>query len=226
MKQSAKLLKRILTSLGGLMVCIVMSSCAFFQLFDEQLNPKKYYREMNQIKAELNKMENVEVLNIWGHHDITLEEISARLKIKDKGEIVLHDLNSTDNYYPKRVHISEIGGYSFTVFHCNGGIGSTLDIGTEGSLIHLFKMEFNTVKDVIDNYDLILETVCTLKTTPEVNYFSWNNRWAIEEYLFVHKKTSKDQDPIFVLVDTFPLREFAKNLEWDKNCPHARRHSN
>jgi hypothetical protein len=226
MRQLTKLLKWILTLLGGLTACIVMSSCVYFQLFEPYLNPKKYYREMNQIKAELNKMENVEVLNIWGHHDITLEEISARLKIKDKGEIVLLSLNPDDNNYPKRVYIREIGGYSFTVFHCNSGIGSTLDIGTEGSLIHLFKMEFNTVKDVIDNYDLILETVRTLKTSPEVNYFSWNNRWAIEEYLFVHNKTSTDQDPIFDLAGVFSLAEFAKNLEWDKNCPNARRHSN
>jgi len=219
-----RLTKLILILLGGLTVCIVITSCAFFQLFDEYLNPKKYYLEMNQIKDELNKIENVEVVNIWGHHDITLEEISARIKIKDKGEIVLLNLNKDDNRYPNKVFIREIGGYSFISFDCLGGIGSNINIGTKGELGHLFKIEFNTVKDVIDNYDLIFETVHTLKMSPEGNYFPWIERVCLEHYIFVHNKISTDQDPIFNLLGVFSLAEFAKNLEWNKNCFFAWMH--
>jgi hypothetical protein len=49
-----------------------------------------YYDELNQIKNDLNKIKGVNVINIWGHDDITLEEISARIRIENKGEIVLH----------------------------------------------------------------------------------------------------------------------------------------
>jgi hypothetical protein len=222
MRQLTKLLKWILASLGGLTVCMVISSCAFFQLFDPYLNPKKYYREMNQIKKELNEMENVEVVNIWGHHDITLEEISARIKIKDKGEMVLLNLNPDDNKYPDRVAIREIGGYSFTSFSCNSGIGSSIDIGTKGDFGRLIGIEFNTVKDVIDSYDLIFETVRTLKISPESNYFGFEK--SIEHYIFVHNGVSKDQDPLFDLVGVFSLAEFSKNLEWNKNCFYAWMH--
>lgn len=82
-----------------------------------------YECEMNQIKDDLNEIEDVQVLGIWGHEDITLEEISARLQIKGKGEIVLYGLSADVFNYPKNVNITEIGGFSFTSFSCNGGIG-------------------------------------------------------------------------------------------------------
>jgi hypothetical protein len=214
MRQLAKLLNWILTSLGGLTVCIVMSSCVFFQLFDPYLNPKKYYREMNQIKAELNKIENVEVVNIWGHHDITLEEISARLRIEGKGEIVLNNLSSDVFNYPVRVPLTEIGGYTFTSFSHIGGIGSTIDIGTRGREGGIpIEKEFETVKDVVDNYDMIYEMVKNLKMAPEINHFETEK---YESYLFVYKEKSTDQDPIFNLLGVGNLFEFAKTLKWNR----------
>jgi hypothetical protein len=182
--------------------------------------PSIYYRERNQIRKELNELENVEVVNIWGHRDITLEEISARLRINGKGEIVLYGLSSDSFNYPNSVDIIEIGGFSFTSFSCNGGVGSGIDIGTKGELGHLFEMEFNSVKDVIDNYDIILETVSNFST--EGNYFGIEG--MIEHYIFIHNEQSVDQDPIFILNRSFSLFEFAKTLEWNKNCRYAWMH--
>jgi hypothetical protein len=176
---------------------------------------------MNQIKKELNELENVEVVNIWGHRDITLEEISARLKINGKGEIVLYGLSADSFKYPNRVPIIEIGGHSFTSFSCNGGIGSGIDIGTKGELGHLFDIEFNSVKDVIDNYDIILDIISNF--SPDGNYF-WTEG-MVEEYIFVHKEQSVDQDPVFNLVGVFSLAEFARTLEWNENCRYARIHN-
>jgi hypothetical protein len=171
---------------------------------------------MNQIKKELNELENVEVVNIWGHRDITLEEISARLRINGKGEIVLLNLSSDSFHYPNSVPIMEIGGYSFTTFSCIGGIGSAINIGTQGNLGQLFNIEFITVKDVINNYDLIFGTISNLKMAPENNHFETERR---EDYIFVHNEKSTDQDPIFILADAVPLGEFARTLEWNKpNC--------
>ena len=76
-----------------------------------------YDRELRQLKNELNKIENVEVKNIWGHQDFTLEEISARIFIKSKGEIVLNGLSKDVFKYPDK-EISEIGGLSFTNVVC------------------------------------------------------------------------------------------------------------
>lgn len=175
-----------------------------------------YYREMRQIKNELNEIENVEVKNIWGHDDLTLEEISARIYIKNRGEIVLNNLSKDVYDYPNRIVISEIGGLSFTHFSCVNsiGIGSSIDVGKNSKLGKLIGKEFKTIKDVVKNYDLILNTLKNLKQTPELNYFESENE---EEYLIIQKVKSKDEDPIFNLVGAENAFEFAKTLKW-KNC--------
>ena len=175
-----------------------------------------YNRELRQIENELNEIENVEVKNIWGHEDLTLEEISARIYIKSKGEIVLNNLSKDVYDYPNRIEISEIGGLSFTNFSCVNsiGIGSSIDVGKNSNLGKLIGKEFKTVKDVVKNYDLILKTLKNLKQTPELNYFVSKNE---EEYLIIHKVKSKDIDPIYNLIGVENAFEFAKTLKW-KNC--------
>ncbi|MFA7687420.1 MAG: hypothetical protein WCY25_06110 [Moheibacter sp.] len=171
---------------------------------------------MNQIKKELNNIENVEVLDIWGHNDITLEEISARVKIKNKGEIVLNNLSKDVYNYPKRIPISEIGGYSFTTFDCAGGVGSSIDVGADGELYSLINKEFKTVEDIINNYDLIFEKINSLKKSPEINHFQSTND---ENYILVHSKKSIDQDPIYNLIGIESLFDYGKKLKWNNpNC--------
>ena len=201
-----RILKWAVISIGGLLGCLIIAFIVYEKVF--------YEREMNQIKKELNKLENVEVVAIWGHRDITLEEITARLRIENKGEIVLYDLNSFVFIYPNRVPIFEIGEYSFTWFSCNGGVGSGIDIGTQGELGHLINKEFKTVKDVLDNYDLIVETIKSLKMSPEINHFETENS---ESYLLIYNEKSLDKDPIFNLVGIEDMFEYAKTLKWNKS---------
>jgi len=208
-------LKRVFVSFCGLFLCLVTTDIVYKNFF--------YVREMNQIKDELNKLENVEVVNIWGHEDITLEEISARLRIRGKGEIVLCNLNANDFTYPNRVPINEIGGYSFTVFYWNGGIGPGIDIGTNGNLGGLIGKEFNTVKDVLDNYDLIYETVKGLKMPPEINHFEAED---YEFYLLVHNEKSTDKDPIFNLIGIYGLAEYAGTLKWNRDDSYYNKQKN
>ena len=203
---------RILTIFLGLIGCMVIA-LIFYENFI-------YKFEMNQIKQKLNLLDDVEVINIWGHRDITLEEISARIRIKNKGEIVLNDLNEDDNNYPISVSINEIGGYSFTWFSCNGEIGSSINIGTSGSLGFLFETEFNTVQDIIDNYDMIYEIISNLKIAPEINHFETK---ISESYLLVHNQNSIDQDPIFNLVGVYNLVDYAKTLKWNRSDSYYNR---
>ncbi|MEP5338569.1 MAG: hypothetical protein ABJL44_03670 [Algibacter sp.] len=177
-----------------------------------------YVKELNQIKKELNQLENIEVVNIWGHEDMTMTQISVRLKIENKGEIVLYGLSKDSFNYPKKVIMTEIGGYTFTSFFCNGrmSIGQSIDIGQHGELGELINMEFKTVKDVVDNYDLILESVKTLKMSPEINHFDTKKS---ESYLLIKNKKSIDQDPLFNLVGIEKKAEFARTLQWNNpNC--------
>ena len=175
-----------------------------------------YNRELRQNKNELNEIENVEVKKIWGHNDLTLEEISARIQIKNKGEIVLNNLSKDVYDYPNTIIISEIGGLSFRNFNCINsiGIGSSIDIGKNSNLEKLIGKEFKNVRDVIINYDLILTTLENLKQSPEMNYFQSKEE---KEYLIIQKVKSDDKDPIFNLIGVENAFEFAKTLKW-KNC--------
>ena len=61
-----------------------------------------YEHEIHQIENRLNEIENTEVVNIWGNKDVTLEDISVRLRIKDKGELVLPGISQDNFNYPKK----------------------------------------------------------------------------------------------------------------------------
>ena len=173
-----------------------------------------YEAEMNDIEDSLNKIDKVKVINIWGHQDVTLEEISARVKIAGKGELVLYDISSYKFSYPKSVNIHEIGNYSFTWFSCDGGIGPGIDIGTESPLGKMCGVNFKTPKDVINNYDLILKVIKQLKVSPELNHFETEDN---EFYLLVENKVTEDKDPIFNLVGIENEFEFAKTLKWNRD---------
>jgi hypothetical protein len=193
---------KILSAFLGL-IAIVIITYKFF-----------YYQELRQIKECLNSIQGVKVLNIWGHDDITLEEVSARLKIKDKGEIVLGNLSEDVFNYPQRVSVEEIGGYSFTWFSCNGGIGSSIDIGTEGELGKSINISFKSPEDVVRNYDKILKVVKDLKKSPEITHLETPNS---EIYLLVENKNSIDQDKLYYLVGIENKFEFAKTLKWNRS---------
>ena len=174
-----------------------------------------YDRELRQLKNELNKIENVEVKNIWGHQDFTLEEISVRIFIKNKGEIVLNGLSKDVFKYPDKVEISEIGGLSFINFVCKKSIGisASIDIGKNSNLGQLLGIEFNSVKDIVDNYDLVINTLQSLKQAPKLNYFEGN----FEEYLLIHQLKNKDEDPIYGLFGVENAFDYANTLQW-KSC--------
>lgn len=206
MKALLKTSIRIVLSIGGLITFLVIAHLIYKNFF--------YELELNKIRNNLNAIENVEVIDIWGHKDITLEEISVRLRIKEKGQIVLYGLSRDVFNYPDRVLIMEIGGHSFTQFSCNGKIGPCINIGTTGELGHLINKEFKNVKDVVDNYDYILKKIETLKYSPEINHFETEKT---ESYLLVEKKTLKDQEPILNLVGIQSKFEFVKTLTWSKS---------
>lgn len=213
-------MKTILKILGGVVISIIglggLVALALFIYFN-----LPYNWELNKIKKELNDIENVHVVNIWGHKDVTLEEISARLEIKGKGELVLYGLSHDVFNYPEKVPVTEIGEYSFTRFTCRGGIGPGIDIGTEGELGKFFDMKFETVEDIVAHYDKIIETIESLKHTPEINHFGEGKS---ELFLLIHKRKTKDEDPIKYLYGIERKAEFAKTLDWiNKDCYYGKK---
>lgn len=173
-----------------------------------------YYDELNQIKKELEIIEGVSVINIWGHEDIELEEISARISIKNKGTIVLNNLSKDSFDYPAYVSISEINGKSFEIFTCgfgSEGIGSTLNIGTSSCLAQDINKEFKLPKDVIENFDLVEAIIDSIPRYPNYKHYIFGKK---EYFLTVYQQKSADQDPIFNLIGIENRFEFATKLNW------------
>ena len=172
-----------------------------------------YKAELYYIKYKLSNIENTKVINIWGHEDVTLEEITARLLVKNKGEIVLANLSNDVKNYPQKVIINEIGGFSFDAFYNYGqSFSSYLDIGKNSDFYNKTKIEFKNEKDVIENYNSILKYVQNLNLSPNVNKIVTNSDKYI---LIVNKLNKQDIDPIYVLFEVNSKIELTKKLDWD-----------
>ncbi|MCB9338906.1 MAG: hypothetical protein H6577_12325 [Lewinellaceae bacterium] len=179
-----------------------------------------YHGELRKIKRELNSIEGASVLNIWGHDDIELEEIAARIKIEGKGTIVLGSLSEDVFNYPKHVYVQEINGKSFQCFSCYEtlGIGGSIDIGTEGYLAAEINKEFKSPREVIENFGLIEKVIDSLPILQNLRHFVSESGNG-EEFIGVIEGKSIDQDPIFNLAVIEGKFEFAKSLNWkNKKC--------
>ncbi len=205
-----KVLKWLLLLAGGLVLTLALIALGYKHLF--------YEAEMRCIQSELNSIPGVEVINIWGHQDITLEEISARIRVEGKGEMVLANLSKDEFRYPDQVILISIGGFSFRTFYCSkhDGFGSSIDIGTGSYLGRRLGLEFQSPQDVISQYDFILEFIESLNRAPEPNRVQGDD---YEAFLFVAGIASRDGDPIQDLFDADSMYEVGRKLPWtDSTC--------
>lgn len=164
-------------------------------------------------KKRLQHIHNIELVNLWGHRDWRLEEISVRLKIKNKGEIVLYGISDYVYNYPNSVKIIEIGNLSFAqARNYNGQLsyGNCIDIGKSTYLGQRLGLIFNSIQDVIDHYDSIVNFFKTFKQYPQVNYFLENKN---ETFLIVFNKKSCNIDPLALLFDN-SYHNFIQTLPW------------
>ena len=176
-----------------------------------------YYDELNQIKKDLNAIEGVKVLNIWGHEDIELEEISARVEVDGKGVIVINDL-SKDVFNPEYISLTEINGKSFEIYSCSGSmsVGESINIGTSGLLSKQINKVFHSPKEILDYFDEIEKVIDSLPRLPKFRHFETEN---FEKFIGVIEQKSEDKDKIFNLIGVEEKFEFAKTLDWNnKDC--------
>ncbi len=205
-----KIVKWIFVIIGLLVLGIILK----FTVFYDSL----YERELRSIKDDLSQIPGAILIDIWGYQDLTLEEISARILVEGKGEIVLRNLSSDVYNYPDRVLIEEIGGFSFKLIFCSDslGFGNLLDISKNSDVGKLIGIDFNSPKDVIQNYDEILKAIKSLKRAPELNYYEHENH---EKYLLVYNDVSTEVVPLYHSVNVENLADFGRTLKWKgTNC--------
>lgn len=174
------------------------------------LSPIIYQIQTWHMTFKLTRIPNVEVIDIWGNKDTYLEEISARIKVNDKHEIVLHNLSKDVFKYPNIVYISELNGCHFYPYKA-GQIITFLNIGTDGDISKHLGLTFHSPKDIVENIDSISNFFESLKKYPEINYIC-DTATKTEMYLHILDKKSSDSIPFFSNYDE--RYNFAKNLDW------------
>src|SRR5690606_11484631 len=116
--------------------------------------------------------------------------------------------------YPEDVYISEINNFSFDIFYDKNGSGTThLNLETSSYFYERYGIKFFNEKDVLDNYDIILSYLQTLKQSPNINHFK--DELNREEYFILVKNSKqRDMDPIHNLLKLDEKIEIAKRLDW------------
>ena len=135
-----------------------------------------YFKDdLNHFEEKLNAIPNVEVIDIYGYEDRYIESVHARVNIKDKGTILLLYVDHAQYNYPRSVRIKEVNGYKLEAYWWdnNGDFDREykIDIGTNGYLGEVIGLTFNSVEDVINNFDSISNFVDNLKPFPELTHF-------------------------------------------------------
>ncbi len=206
-----KLLKILGITVGFLIMIILIGVFTY---------KRNYYKERDKIKEELELLNGVTVVDIWGHKDLTLEEINALIKIEDHGQIIITNLNKNDYSYPEYVSIPYIDGFSFTTFECAGrlGIGSSINIGEKSVLGKKIGIKFNSHLDVINSFDTILSFVKSLPQYPDLGHYFDDK--GNELFIMVQRdKEPNTQDPLFNLIGIDDYFKYAETLDWkNKDC--------
>lgn len=187
-----------------------------------------YFKDdLNYFEEKLNAIPNVEVIDIYGYVDYYIESVHARVNIKDKGTILLSYIDDDRYAYPKHVIIKEVNGYKLEAY-CwdnNGDFDReyNIDIGTNGYLGEVIGLTFNSVEDVINNFDSISSFVERLKPFPELTHFETSQsdvyiskRTYVPEYFTHHGHMNKlHLDVLFLENGCKNKEEFFEKLRKD-----------
>jgi len=184
MKRYLKIIKYTVIGILGVVTILVLSIFIFYKFF--------YYSEFNSIKKNLQKNDKVEIIKMWGNEDVTFEEVSVVVKVKNKGILSIYGISKDVNHFPESVYISEIGKFSFVNFSCQNAMSRNLNVGTESDFGKKTGIVFNNVDDVINHYDDINKYVESFKIFPEYNYLKLNGN--PENIVFINKDNNMNYE--------------------------------
>lgn len=177
-----------------------------------------YRKELRKIQKQLNAMDRVTVLNMWGNEDVTLEEISAAINIKGKGGMVIYDMRRDSTNELKWNSLHQIGNYSFTFYDSNGSVGPGF---SKKNLENHTGLQLNTVQDLVNNYDRIYFVIDSLKQKDTLTHYLSDH---YEFYLWIKDEDAQQVDPIFVLANAKEGHDFARSLHWEYEDAYYNRH--
>lgn len=167
---------------GGILLTILgLGGFGWYQLF----GPGRF-AEFEAIKARLDALPGVELVNASGHDDLGFEIHGFEVNIEGRGPLHLGAIDLDDFRQANRIQIDRIGNHVVT-YAMEGYIGTYradtgeptrsegwgwgFDIGPGGRYSHLFPFEVNNVEDVIERYEDICRVLETWPVQPEYGTF-------------------------------------------------------
>jgi hypothetical protein len=133
-----------------------------------------YYAELNYVKRILLHMRGVELVQAWGNEDVTLEDIGAHIKVRNKGDMTFFQLSRQSFNTGDRIIIGSIGGLEprskghgyFGVYQTSTGeptkseyFGSSIQLNRDSHFAKEFPFKIQTVQDAIGHYDDIYRII-------------------------------------------------------------------
>ena len=148
-----------------------------------------YWAEFKDVKQQLESIPGIEIKHLGYNEDITLENISAEIYVRDKGIIRLYSLTRDSFKEPKALGFGAIGNfdvrYTGTQFMeatneegeqesvKSEVVGYAINIIDGGVFSEMFPFDIKNVQDLVQYYDEVLEVI---------------SKWPDAE----HKKNLKD----------------------------------
>ncbi len=158
--------KLVAVAAGFLAVLAMLVLMEFSALYDA-----------NVIKSTLEETEGVDVVDVWGNEDVTLEDIYAVITVRGKGPVTILALTPESIKEAKHFRIAHIGEWELDVLRLDefGAVEaswSDIDIGREGNFARFLNFKLNSVEDLVQRYDEVLSLIESLPELPERISFS------------------------------------------------------
>ena len=133
-----------------------------------------YWAEYKDIKAELEKIPELEIKELGYNEDITLEDIWAIFHVKGKGDLTVYGLTRESFEEPKRLVLGAIGGFDIRFrgkqfMEVTNEAGDRESIKSDvsgyaitiigGAFSEMFPSDIKNVQGLVKNYDGVLEVV-------------------------------------------------------------------
>ena len=154
---------------------------------------KDYYVEYDLVKNELNKIEGIKIISIDGNPDLTLEDISATIEVKNGDTVIFSSgLTEEDFRSTESVKISRLNNWEFHktgCSHANNWASGSLDVGQNSEYPEIRKLNIKNIKDAITHFDEINALLNNISTYPNFDTIS-NGNYPIFFQKFDNKKNT------------------------------------
>jgi hypothetical protein len=194
---------RQLAIIGGL-ISVIAAVIIGFSLY--WVTGPGYYGELNAMCAQLQRIPQVKIIELQGNHDLTLEDIWAKIHVVGKGDMRFSDLGIDAFHRTNHLHLGAVGPYSIRVegegFHgvvetaTNKPVrskfwGYSVDIGPEGPFASMFPFKIPNVQTAIKHYDDIQRIIGEWPTESSKRYV--RDSQGTDVYYYIEtKKAPKD----------------------------------